>query len=353
MTSIPAVNKEQIAAQIKTWATDLGFQDARFVAPDVSEYIENHKRWVNDGMHGTMSWFEQNQDLRYDPKALVPGTKTILMVRLDYRPDEEGLDQLLDHPTKAYISRYALGRDYHKLMRKRLTQLGKKISAVIEPLGYRAFVDSAPVLERQLAEKSGMGWLGKNTLLLNNKAGSWFFLGALFLTLELDSDAPNEQVHCGSCTSCMDVCPTQAFTKAGVLDARLCISYLTIEHEGAIPEHLRSSFGNRIYGCDDCQIFCPFNKFSTPTDEKDFEPRNNLDRAELIDLFQWTEQEFLSKTEGSAIRRIGFERWQRNIAVALGNSKDERALQVLKHGLDGANDLLREHIEWAISKLET
>lgn len=353
MNTIPVVNFEQIADSIRQWAIEAGFQDVRFVKPDVSRYVETHKRWVEAGYHGTMTWFENNQELRYDPTELVPGTQTIVMVRMDYRPDEPDLQTLLDHPTQAYVARYALGRDYHKLMRKRLTQLGKRISEQIEPLGYRAFVDSAPVLERQLAERSGMGWLGKNTLLLNAKAGSWFFLGALFLSIELPADSPSDAIHCGSCRSCMDVCPTQAFVEEGVMDARRCISYLTIEHDGGIPEPYRAAMGNRIYGCDDCQIYCPFNKFSDATQEQDFQPRHNLHQAELIELFLWTEQEFLKRTEGSAIRRIGYERWLRNLAVALGNSQDERAKSVLLSKRSEVSEMVGEHIDWAVAQLES
>jgi epoxyqueuosine reductase len=276
---------------------------------------------------------------------------------MDYLPDENQMEAVLADGDKAYISRYALGRDYHKLMRKRLAKLADKISSELndspELHHYRAFVDSAPVLERGLAEKSGLGWIGKNTMLINSQAGSWFFLGEIYTDLPLPLDQPQTETHCGSCRACIDDCPTGAIVDEYTVDARKCISYLTIELRDSIPEDLRPLMGNRIYGCDDCQIVCPWNKFSEHTNEDDFQPRNDLHSPQLIDLFQWTEEEFLQRTEGSAIRRIGYECWQRNIAVALGNAPfSEQVFSLLQSQRDHSSALVAEHIHWATAQQE-
>ena len=272
-----------------------------------------------------MSYMADNHDKRCHPEQLVPGTIRVVCVRLDYALESDDSLASMHNTGKAYVSRYARGRDYHKLIRKRLQKFARRIQDVAGPFGYRAFVDSAPVLERALAEKSGMGWIGKNTMLINKQAGSWFFLGELFTDLPLPVDEKVSD-HCGSCSACLDICPTNAFIKPNLLDATRCISYLTIELRTSIPVEFRKPMGNRIYGCDDCQIVCPWNKFSKPTDEKDFTPRHNLDDAQLIDLFAWTEREFLKRTEGSAIRRIGYDCWLRNIAVALGNAPSSKEI---------------------------
>ena len=267
---------------------------------------------------------------------------------MDYALDSKDSLESMENTGKAFVSRYARGRDYHKLIRKRLQKLARRIQDVVGPFGYRAFVDSAPVLERALAEKSGMGWIGKNTMLINKQAGSWFFLGELFTDLPLPVD---EQVpdHCGSCSACLDICPTNAFIKPNLLDATRCISYLTIELRTSIPVEFRKPMGNRIYGCDDCQIVCPWNKFSEPTQEKDFTPRHKLDDAQLVDLFAWSEREFLKRTEGSAIRRIGYDCWLRNIAVALGNAPSSKEIVgALQSRLNNVSDMVTEHIEWAL-----
>jgi epoxyqueuosine reductase len=257
--------------------------------------------------------------------------------------------QRLAQPEKAYVSRYALGRDYHKLIRKRVQQLAEKIQTVIGPFGYRAFVDSAPVLEKAIAEQAGLGWIGKNTLVLNRKAGSYFFLSELFVDLPLPVDPPHATEHCGRCTACLDICPTNAFVGPYVLDARRCISYLTIELKNAIPEELRPLIGNRVFGCDDCQIVCPWNRFARPSGESDFKPRHNLDNAELAELFLWDEETFLSSTEGSPLRRAGYERWLRNLAVGLGNAPSTiPVLEALKARRDYPSALVREHVEWAL-----
>jgi len=335
--------------KIRQLTLDMGFQQAHFTRPDVSSYQKLHWQQIESGFHGGMDWLERNTELRYDPEKLHPGTKTILMVRLDYLSDQ---DVSMIASDRGYIAQYALGRDYHKLMRQRLSRLGKEINELLEPMGYRAFVDSAPILERQLAESSGMGWLGKNTLLLNETAGSFFFLGELFLTLELEADKPKEKRHCGTCTACLDTCPTLAFVSEGVLDSSRCISYLTIEHQGSIPVELRSSIGNRIFGCDDCQWQCPFNKFAKVSQEPDFLPRIQLLNRPLDELWSWSEVQFLKNTEGTPIRRIGYQRWQRNLAVAIGNSNRVDWIAILNERYEQADSMLQEHIDWALDQLQ-
>ncbi len=288
---------------------------------------------------------------RSRPDELVPGTLRVVSLRMDYLPGDTRMSQRLAEPQSAYVSRYALGRDYHKLIRKRLQQLAERIQAVIGPFGHRAFVDSAPVLEKAIAEQAGLGWIGKNTLVLNRKAGSWFFLGELFVDLPLPVDAPHASEHCGRCSACLDICPTGAFVGPYVLDARRCISYLTIELKGAIPEDLRGLIGNRVFGCDDCQIVCPWNRFARPSEQADFQPRHGLDNAELAELFRWSEEEFLSRTEGSPLRRAGYERWLRNLAVGLGNAPSTIAvIEALKLRREHPSELVREHVQWALAR---
>jgi epoxyqueuosine reductase len=342
-----------IAADIKKWGVELGFQEVSFTDIDLSKYEHHLKDWIDRNYHGAMSYMAENHDKRCHPEQLVPGTIRVVCVRMDYALDSEDSLESMQNTGKAYVSRYARGRDYHKLIRKRLQKLARRIQDVTGPFGYRAFVDSAPVLERALAEKSGMGWIGKNTMLINKQAGSWFFLGELFTDLPLPVD---EQVsdHCGSCSACLDICPTNAFVKPNLLDATRCISYLTIELRTSIPVEFRKLMGNRIYGCDDCQIVCPWNKFSKPTDEKDFTPRHNLDDAQLVDLFGWSEREFLNRTEGSTIRRIGYDCWLRNIAIALGNAPSSKAIdRALRVRLNNVSDMVNEHIEWALLQHES
>ncbi len=259
------------------------------------------------------------------------------------------MSQRLAQPEQAYVSRYALGRDYHKLIRKRLQQLAERIQQAIGPFGFRAFVDSAPVLEKAIAEQAGLGWIGKNTLVLNRKAGSWFFLGELFVDVPLPVDTPLDSEHCGRCTACLDICPTRAFTGPFQLDARRCISYLTIELKGPIPEALRPLIGNRVFGCDDCQIVCPWNRFARPSEQSDFQPRHGLDNSSLAELFLWSEEEFLQRTEGSPLRRAGYQRWLRNLAVGLGNAPSTiPVLQALRARQDDPSELVREHVAWAL-----
>jgi epoxyqueuosine reductase len=276
----------------------------------------------------------------------------VISVRMDYLPAETQTIEILQNPQQAYLSRYALGRDYHKLIRRRLQQLAERIQQAVGEFGYRAFVDSAPVLERAFAEKAGLGWIGKNTMLINKRAGSWFFLGELFTDLPLELDAKAE-FHCGTCTACLEVCPTQAFVGPQILDARRCISYLTIELRSSIPLELRPLIGNRVFGCDDCQLCCPWNKFSSATEERDFTPRHSLDRADLLTLFGWSEEEFLRNTEGSAIRRIGYECWLRNLAVALGNAPASAEVKAALHTRAAhPSALVREHVGWALQQQE-
>ncbi|MCB5162041.1 tRNA epoxyqueuosine(34) reductase QueG [Marinomonas algarum] len=342
---------QQLVADIKTWAKEFGFAEARVVEPELTQYKDDFKKWLDNGYHAGMDYLANHGDMRFHPEQLHPGTRRVISLRMHYLPQSVATVERLQTKNKAYIARYALGRDYHKLIRKRLTQLAKKIEQQVGDHGYRAFVDSAPILERQIAEQSGMGWIGKNTLLLTPKAGSWFLLGEIFTNLPLPVDKPTTTRHCGSCTACLTQCPTDAFVEPWVLDAGKCISYLTIEHKGAIPVELRSKMGNRIFGCDDCQLVCPWTKFAKHTDEDDFQPRHNLDAEDLITLFEWDEATFLKKTEGSPIRRTGFENWQRNIAIALGNAPTNQAtIETLQNALPNASDLVKEHIIWALDQ---
>ncbi len=341
-----------LARRIKEWARELGFRQAGIADTGLEEAGERLRRWLARGFHGEMAYMARHGSKRWRPEALVPGTLRVISVCMDYRPPEPDPRLQLTDPAAAYVSRYALGRDYHKLMRKRLQRLARRIEAAIGPFGHRVFVDSAPVMEKPLAVKAGLGWMGKHTNLVNREAGSWFFLGELFVDLPLPVDAPVTD-HCGRCTACMDLCPTRAIVEPWVVDARRCISYLTIEHPGPIPEPLRPLLGNRIYGCDDCLLACPWNRFSPPTAEADFLPRHGLDRATLLELFSWDEETFLRRTEGSAIRRIGHARWQRNLAVALGNSEGgTEVIRALRSRLESATPLAAEHIRWALARLE-
>jgi len=342
-----------LARDIKRWGSELGFQQVGISSTDLSEHEAHLLNWLDAGRHGEMDYMARHGHKRSRPADLVAGTQRIISARLDYWPAQAApADALLDSPAQAFVSRYALGRDYHKLLRRRLQQLADRIGAVAGPFGYRAFVDSAPVLEKALAQQAGLGWIGKHTNLINSKAGSWFFLGELYTDLELPIDTPATD-HCGSCQACIDVCPTRAIVAPYQLDARRCISYLTIELRGTIPVELRPLIGNRIYGCDDCQLVCPWNRFARPSAEPDFAPRHGLDSAMLIELFAWSEAEFLQRTEGSAIRRIGHECWLRNIAVALGNApRDTTIITALRSRLDHPSGLVREHVAWALERHE-
>ncbi|MDY7218206.1 tRNA epoxyqueuosine(34) reductase QueG [Denitrificimonas sp. JX-1] len=345
------LNLIALTASIREWAEQLGFQQLGITDVDLSEDAQRLDAFLAEGYHGEMDYMTTHGTKRSRPAELVPGTVRVISVRMDYLPEDTQMMQVLADSERAYISRYALGRDYHKLIRRRLQQLAEKITEVTGHFGYRAFVDSAPVLEKPLARKSGLGWMGKNTLILNRKAGSWFFLGELFIDLPLPIDEPDDRDHCGRCSACLDICPTQAFVGERVLDARRCISYLTIELKGAIPEELRPLIGNRVFGCDDCQLVCPWNRFAKPTQEGDFRPRHRLDNSTLAELFLWTEEQFLARSQGSPIRRTGYERWLRNLAVGLGNAPSTiPVIEALKARLDDPSALVKEHVRWALAQ---
>lgn len=336
---------------IRAWAHALGFSDIGVTLPDTGEHAERLKRWLADGLNGEMAYMADHGDKRHEPRSLLPGTARVISVRMDYLPSPDKPSATLANPEKAYISRYTLGRDYHKLIRKRLATLARKIDDALAGHQHRAFVDSAPVLERALAQRAGLGWIGKNTMLLNRKAGSFFFLGEIFTSAPLPVSDAYEQDHCGRCSACQDLCPTGAFPTPYTLDARRCISYLTIELKGSIPEALRPLMGNRVFGCDDCQLVCPWNRFSKPSEEDDFQPRHQLDNSDLATLFLWSETEFLSRTEGSAIRRAGYPGWLRNLAVGLGNAPTTiPVIEALKQRADHPSELVREHVHWALAR---
>jgi len=344
------IDFNRLALQIKRWGKALGFQQLGIADTDLTQAEQHLASWLAHGRHGEMEFMHRHGSKRTRPAELVAGTQRIISVRMDYLPDEPDPGPILDDPARAFVSRYALGRDYHKLMRNRLQRLASQIEGVVGEFGYRAFVDSAPVMEKAIAEKAGLGWIGKHSNLLHRSAGSWFFLGELYTDLPLPVD-PAVEEHCGDCEACIDCCPTAAIVAPYQVDARRCISYLTIELKGSIPEALRPLLGNRIYGCDDCQLVCPWNRFATPTSEQDFAPRQGLDRATLLELFAWSEDEFLSRTEGSAIRRIGYRRWLRNIAVALGNADpDPLVVRVLEERTDFPDPMVLEHILWALQR---
>ncbi|WP_276738801.1 tRNA epoxyqueuosine(34) reductase QueG [Pantoea septica] len=337
----------QLAQQIKQWGKDLGFQQVGITDTDLSAEEPRLQAWLDKQYHGEMEWMARHGMMRARPHELLPGTLRVISVRMNYLPAKAAFASTLKKPQLGYVSRYALGRDYHKVLRNRLKKLGEMIQEKCGELNFRPFVDSAPLLERPLAAKAGLGWTGKHSLILNREAGSWFFLGELLIDLPLPIDAPQEE-QCGRCVACMTICPTNAIVEPYVVDARRCISYLTIELEGAIPEALRPLMGNRIYGCDDCQLICPWNRYGQLSDETDFSPRAALHAPELMTLFQWDEKTFLRVTEGSAIRRIGHLRWLRNIAVALGNAPWRAEIAGVLERRLGENPLLDEHIEWAL-----
>ncbi len=347
------INYPQLAEKIKQWGKELGFSQVGITDVDLSEHEQDFLDWLAKNYHGTMDYMARHGLMRARPSELLPGSLRCISVRLDYLPTQAKFAKLLKKTDHAYISRYALGRDYHKLMRNRLKQLGEKIKQHCQAVNYRPFVDSAPIMERPLAEKAGLGWTGKHTLLINREAGSWFFLGELLvdIPLPLDTSPKNE---CGHCVSCIKICPTGAIVKPYVVDARRCISYLTIELKTAIPIELRPLMGNRIYGCDDCQLICPWNKFANLGKENDFQSRHQLDDSTLLTLFSWNEKTFLTNLQGSAIRRIGHAQWLRNIAVALGNAP--YAIEIVtalkaKHG--HINALVDEHIQWALAQQQS
>jgi len=350
-TNSPAeLNK--LAEQIAVWAKQLGFQQLGISDTDLTEAEQRLANWLDKDYQGNMDWMQRHGTKRTRPAELHPGTLRIISVRMDYwpEPSHDAWDVINDSD-KAFVSRYALGRDYHKLMRQRLQKLATKISEAVGEFGYRVFVDSAPVMEKPIAEKAGLGWIGKHTNLIQRETGSWFFLGEIYTDLPLPVNKTNSDNHCGTCQACIEACPTQAIIGPYQLDARRCISYLTIEHRGSFSEELRKKMGNRIYGCDDCQLVCPWNKFSEPSNEKDFQPRHQLDDITLIELFAWDKQRFETEMQGSAIRRIGYEVWMRNIAIALGNAKSSQAIiKALKAQEQHKSSLVREHVAWALQQ---
>ena len=334
---------------IVRWGLELGFQQIGVSDIDLAEAESRLDAWLAEDLHGEMEYMQRHGRKRSRPGDLVPGTARVISARMDYLPSEHiSPETLLDDKSIAYVSRYALGRDYHKVLRRRLQKLATRIEQQVGKFGYRAFVDSAPVLEKPIAEKAGIGWIGKHTNIINKEAGSWFFLGELYTDLPLPVDQAASG-HCGTCRACIDICPTGAIVAPYKLDGRRCISYLTIELRGPIPLEFRKAIGNRIYGCDDCQLCCPWNKFAQPTGEADFAPRHGLESAELSDLFAWSEAKWLEKTAGSAIRRIGYETWLRNIAVALGNAATTPAvIDALNSRRDSESAIVAEHVEWAL-----
>lgn len=342
---------ELMKSAIIGWGMELGFQQLGVADTELEDHEQHLLNWLSQGMHGQMSYMQAHGTRRSRPAELLPGTLRVISARMDYLSEQaHDAEQLLEHPEQALISRYALGRDYHKLLRQRLQKLAYRIEQHYGSFGYRVFVDSAPVLEKALAAKAGLGWIGKHSNLLNKTAGSWFFLGEIYTDLPLPVDQPVAD-HCGSCKRCIDICPTQAIVAPYQVDARRCISYLTIELRESIPVELRPLMGNRIFGCDDCQFVCPWNRFAQFSAEDDFSPRPGLDAAQLLDLFSWTEEEFLSRTEGSAIRRIGYPCWLRNIAVALGNAPTSPGIiAALRLRSDHANEMVREHVLWAFQQ---
>ena len=352
-----SIDGAQLLRQLRGWAEELGFSQIGVAGIELAEAEPGLAAWLAAGQHGTMAYMARHGAKRARPAELVPGTLSVITVRMDYLPrgTAEGWQanewQRLDAPSAATVSLYARGRDYHKVLRTRLQSLADQLAAEIGPFGHRVFTDSAPVLAVELAARSGLGWRGKHTLALSREAGSMFFLGELFVDFALPTTAPTE-AHCGTCSACIEVCPTQAITAPHRLDARRCISYLTIEHEGPIPLEFRAAIGNRIYGCDDCQLVCPWNKYAQRATLADFDARGAFKEPTLLELWAWSEAEFLQRCEGSAIRRIGYPRWQRNLAVALGNalraSGDATIAAALRGRRAAASALVREHIDWAL-----
>lgn len=345
------IDPAALLADIERWSRELGFAQVGVAALDLSSDATRLNEWLAAGFNGEMHYMAQHGSKRSRPAELIPGTVSCLSVRMDYWPnDAAAADTILADGRSAYVSRYALGRDYHKVLRQRLQILCTRIEIAIGPFGYRVFSDSAPVLEKPLARNAGLGWIGKHTNLINRDGGSFFFLGEIYLDVALPAATPST-AHCGTCSACMPACPTGAIVAPFRLDARRCLSYLTIELDGPIPEEFRKPMGNRIYGCDDCQLVCPWNKFAQATVQPDFAVRHHLDCAGLIELFAWTEHEFLEKTAGSAIRRIGHERWLRNIAIALGNAPTDRhVITALEARAHDPSVLVREHVSWALAQ---
>jgi epoxyqueuosine reductase len=347
----PEPSLAQLAGSIREWGRELGFQQVGIADVDVAADEERLMAWLEQGRHGAMEYMQRHGRRRARPQEVIPGTLRVIAVRMDYlAPQARDADEVLGDAESAYVSRYALGRDYHKVLRNRLAQLAEKIRAHSASRSHRVFVDSGPILEKAFARNAGLGWIGKHTNLLHRNAGSWFFLGEILTDLPLPVDAPATN-HCGTCRACIEVCPTGAIVAPYELDATRCISYLTIELRTSIPVEFRKALGNRIYGCDDCQLVCPWNKFARFAAESDFTPRHRLDDVKLVELFAWSEEQFLTRTEGSAIRRIGYECWLRNIAVALGNAPTtDDVVKALESRREDSSALVREHVQWALEQ---
>ena len=346
-----ATEHSRIAAELPTLAREFGFEQAGVAGIDLARAEERLERWLELGRHGTMGWMARHGRKRTRPARLLPGTLRVLCFRMHYWPrDAAPALAVLADPDRAYISRYALGRDYHRLMRRRLRKLAERIASMAGPMGYRVFVDSAPVMEKPLAAQAGLGWMGKHTNLIDRHEGSWFFLGEIYTDLPLPVDRPVTD-HCGSCRACLDICPTEAIVAPYQLDARRCISYLTIEHRGSIPLELRPLIGNRVFGCDDCQLVCPWNRHARPSEEAAFAPRGGLDNARLTRLFGWGEEQWRERTRGSALRRAGYTGWLRNLAIALGNAaRSGEVIESLRNRLSHSSELVREHVRWALER---
>jgi len=351
--NIPKTNVElyQLKSHIKQWGKELGFADVGISHTDLSKYEAEYFNWVGENYHANMDYMVKHGTKRTRPNELKPGTQAIISVRLNYfdQSAESAVTQL-QSADKAYISRYALNKDYHKLIRKRLQKLAAKIGEQVDDFSYRAFADSAPVLERPIAQEAGLGFIGKNSLIIHPRAGSWFFLGELYCNLPLPADTPFDKQACGPCTACIDECPTQAILEGNKVDASRCISYLTIEYDGEIVDELKEKMGNRIYGCDDCQLVCPWNKFTDNTEEDAFKNQHYLDKSNLLDLLAWDEKYFLKKLEGSPIRRIGFAQWQRNICTAIGNENYNEENLIALQTLKTSSAVVKSHQQWAIKK---
>jgi epoxyqueuosine reductase len=350
-------NWKTLSHKIKDWGYELGFQQVGITNTSLDQHKDYLQTWLDKGYQGEMQWMQKHQAQRDEPSRLVDEAIRVISVRMNYLPEDTEQVKILKQSDKAYISRYAMGRDYHKLIRKRLASLGKKIEDFVQnhskqlPIHQRPFVDSAPVMEKAFAEKAGLGWIGKHTVVINQQAGSWFFLGELITNLPLVIDNEKIENRCGDCEACLKVCPTDAFAAPYQLDASRCISYLTIELKGSIPIEFREAMGNRVFGCDDCQLICPWNKYAHHTKEDDFTPRHQLNDSDLSDLFLWTEEEYLKNTEGSAIRRLGYERWLRNLAIGLGNATPKpENIDTLKKQKAFPSAIVQEHIDWAIER---
>ncbi len=350
------IDWNSLATDIRQWGIDLGFADVGFTGTELAPHQARLNDWLNRDFHGEMDYMARHGDMRSRPAQLHAGTQTVISLRLDYLEKDPAPESVLQDPSIAYVARYALGRDYHKVIRRRLKSLVRQIDRYLTDRNYKGFsarivTDSAPLLEKAIAENAGIGWIGKNTLLINEKAGSWFFLAEILTNLPLPHHQHKVTNRCGSCSACIDVCPTGAIIGPYQLDAKKCISYLTIEHRGSIDPELRPLMGNRVFGCDDCQMVCPWNRYAGTNQEEDFKPRHNLQWEELLVLFTWTEDEFLKRTEGSAIRRTGYNGWIRNIAVALGNAPHEASIvKALNQKLGQCTPMVDEHIEWAIQR---